>query len=68
MTLRGDVAPAGAQERLRIPLLLGEIHPFFLRQLCRLVLACEKRPPLLVPFGATAIAAALGFFVFFFYY
>ena len=61
MTLRGDIAPAGTQERLHTALLLGMTQPFFSRQLYRLVLVCEKRPPLLVPFGAMGIAAALFF-------
>lgn len=61
MTLRGDIAPAGTQERLHIALLLGMIRPFFSRQLYRLVLVCEKRPPLLVPLGAMGIEAALFF-------
>lgn len=49
ITLRGDIAPAGTRESLHIPLLLAMIQLFISRQLYRLVLVCEKRPPLLNP-------------------
>lgn len=63
LTWSWDIAPAGAPERLHTSLLLGMIQPFISRQLYRLVLACEKRPLLLVSFGTgSSIAAPSGFF------
>lgn len=52
MTLRGDIAPAGGQKRLHVPLLLGMIQPFVLKAALQAGIGFGKRPPLLVPFGA----------------
>lgn len=58
MTLRSDKAPAGTQARLHIALLLVRIQPFFSRQLYRVALVREKKPPFLFLFGAMGHTAA----------